>query len=196
MFKCALCQDIGLQIVKIDGKEYAQNCFCDLKRVKTGKFGPYFDDKTLDNYEDRTPSMKQAREIILKDPFKSFFIYGNVGLGKTHLLAGIFEKLYKDFEYTQTIVTNEMEILKEIKDNYNFRLSGKKRIIIDDIGKVKISNWEITTFFDFYNDIFKRKMEIVISSNYSLEEIAEIYGGAIARRIEEKIIILHIRGDK
>ena len=195
MFDCEKCNDTGYIETEKGNMSYATPCICNMRRVKKLLFGEYFVDKTIENYEGRTPSMAEAKKIIIKDPFKSFFIYGNVGLGKTHLLAAIYELYHVDCRYMKTKVVNETALMQEINEKKYFDLSDRTTIIIDDIGKVKMAAWEIQNLYDFYNDIYRREIVLVMSSNYSLPEIAEIYGGAITRRIEERCEILHIKGE-
>jgi DNA replication protein DnaC len=193
-YKCQICGDTGTKIVTKNNKDYAMPCFCVLRQKKARLFGAIFEDKTLDNYEGRNASMREAKRRMKNSPDKSFYIYGNVGLGKTHLLAGLFDLFFEDGRWTETIILTETQLkeaMKRTDDRINLQQSTT--VMIDDLGKIGLADWEIQSTFNFYNDVYRYDLQLVISSNYSLEQIAEIYGGAIARRIEERCEIILIK---
>ena len=194
--KCKICGDTGYYTIKrTDKAEFVTQCICLFKGVKTRLFGEYFTDKTLDNYEERNESMKIAKETILSDLDKSYYIYGAVGLGKTHILAGIYEKLYGTGEWLYTKVFTETQIIDNIKkDGSEFLKDTYTRIVIvDDIGKIKIADWQAENMYNFFNHIYRTNTQLLISSNYSIAEINNIYGGAITRRIDEMCHLIEIR---
>jgi DNA replication protein DnaC len=195
-YNCAACRDCGYIDVFVAGVHTGvAHCKCSLRKFKIKYFGELFADKTLENYEGRNASMKDAREFILKNPNKSFYIFGQVGLGKTHLLAGIYEKMYFTSNWTTTGIFKESALLEAVKtQGLISRVREYTGFIIDDLGKVKLAPWETEALFNFYDDIYRFEKQIIISSNYSLQEIAKYYGGAIARRIEERSEIIEIKG--
>jgi DNA replication protein DnaC len=177
-----------------DGYSYVKACRCLMWRAKAKNFGELFQDKTIQNYEERSEYMRIAKQKILNDPDKSYFIYGQVGLGKTHLLAGIFELLYESGEWANTRVFTETQLSEEIKKGLNiFHDHLIQVVILDDIGKIKLADWEREKMFNFYNDIYRYNIQLLISSNYALQEISDIYGGAIGRRIEERCELIEIK---
>ena len=196
IYECALCGDTGY-IPELRGScSYVKPCKCLFRKAKAKHFGELFKDKTIENYEARSDSMQKAKEAILKSPDSSFYIYGNVGLGKTHLLAGIYELTYDTNEWVYCKIYTESELSKllESREHPDILSKGYTRIVfLDDIGKIKLLEWQIEKMFTFYNDIYRFNIQLIVSSNYSLEDLAKYYGGAITRRIEENTTILQIK---
>jgi len=198
-YKCAACSDSGyIEVFNPQGVKLGiAPCKCELRRAKIRKFGDLFADKSLENYEGRNASMREAVGYIRRHIGESFYIYGDVGLGKTHLLAGIYDKLFKGNQWQTTGVFKENALLNAVKtENLIARVRDYTGFIIDDLGKVKLAPWETEALFNFYDDVYRFEKMVVISSNYSLQDIAAYYGGAIARRIEERATIIKIEGGK
>jgi len=193
-YNCNLCSDTGYILTKTAaGNDALAPCRCTMRATKRRLFGDLFESKTLDNYEGRNASMREAVRYLKKTPAGSFFIYGDVGLGKTHLLAAIFEENYTSGRWLSSTILTETQLVDSIKSGaIREKLNEAATFYIDDIGKIKIANWDIEALFNFYNDVYRYNIGLVISSNYSLNDLAEIYGGAITRRIEERCEILKI----
>ena len=198
-FRCDKCKDTGyepFEKTRADGiiTTWVQPCACKYPAFKAYAFGEKFKDKTLENYEGRTPSMEAAKLALITNPDKSYFITGAVGLGKTHLMAGIYGRIVHKYG-SKIIVLTEAQLADAIRykedkvDPRSFKVA-----MIDDIGKIKLTDWQYDKFFEFFNDIYRRDRQLVISSNYSIEELVREYGGAIARRIDEKCEIIEIKG--
>jgi len=194
IYNCELCKDIKyIPAVTEKGNSAVTPCRCLMLEAKRRCFGDYFLDKNLDNYEARTPSMASALKLLKGNPVGSYYIYGNVGLGKTHLVAGLYEANYNNGRWTSTHVLTETQLTESIKD-YSIRamLRTASTFVIDDLGKIEVAKWDIEALFNFYNEVYRNDQALIISSNYSLQALSGIYGGAISRRIEERCEILNI----
>jgi len=140
-----------------------------------------------------------AATAVTKNPgriYNPLFIYGGVGLGKTHLLQAIGNKIIEDFpEKTVRYIPAERfisGIVNSIRnhDIESFKLEYQKVdvLIIDDIqflaGKEKTQE----EFFHLFNSLYERDKQIVLSSDRppkaipSLEERlrSRFEGGMIA----------------
>ena len=178
---CKICQDIGY--LKNDQNSF-EKCKCLQDKIKKENFGEYFVNKTFKNFEIRTKFIKIVKETLQKNLNKSFYISGKVGTGKTHLLAGLWELFQMNNK--EKITIEEVKLLEKLKNNKIF-IDKYDIIMLDDIGKVKIAEWDYEKYFNFYNDIYKQNKQLVLTSNYLLKELTEIYGIAIIRRIDEMI---------
>ena len=197
-YKCLLCHDSGYVFFEQNGYSYVRSCGCFYDTLVEHNFGSHYRGKTLDNYEGRSPSMAKAKEILGNNLKDSFFITGDVGLGKTHLMAGLFYKmLMEGRRSSEILVMTELELLGKLveKDADLEMIERSKTIFLDDMGKIVLNKWQMEKFFAFYNDIYRHERQLIISSNYSIADISdgEMYGGAIGRRIEERARILEIK---
>ena len=117
-----------------------------------------------------------AALAVGNEPSKSYnplFLYGGVGLGKTHLMHAIGNRileLYKN--YNVLYVTSEKftnQLINAIKDNKNEMFRNKYRnidvLLIDDIqfiaGKERIQE----EFFHTFNSLYEDGKQIIISSD-------------------------------
>lgn len=105
--------------------------------------------------------------------YNPLFLYGGVGLGKTHLMHAIGNQVYKtNKDLTVLYVTSEAftnEFINAIKDNSNEKFRNKYRnidiLLIDDIqfiaGKERIQE----EFFHTFNALRESGKQIIISSD-------------------------------
>lgn len=117
-----------------------------------------------------------AAQAITKDLGKIYnplFIYGGVGLGKTHLLQSMGNKVYENNSHKKIkYIPSERltaEIVEAIRDktieNLKKKYAELDMLIIDDIqflaGKEKTQD----IFFATFNELYGRDKQIVLSSD-------------------------------
>lgn len=105
--------------------------------------------------------------------YNPLFIYGGVGLGKTHLMHAIGNKILKNNRKSKILyVTSEKftnQMINAIKDNTNELFRNKYRtidvLLIDDIqfiaGKERVQE----EFFHTFNTLYENGKQIIISSD-------------------------------
>ena len=113
------------------------------------------------------PSKKICSQFSRYNPL---FIYGGVGLGKTHLINSIGLELQKDnnvmfisaerfmYQFIKSIKKNEMVSFKDF-----FRKANV--FIIDDIQFIRGKEGLQEEFFHTFNSLFDKSSQIVISSD-------------------------------
>ena len=107
--------------------------------------------------------------------YNPLFIYGGVGLGKTHLMQAIVNKIVQDNPQSKILyVTSEKfinELVNSIKDaNYKNELFRNKYrnidvLLIDDIQFIAGKKTGQEEFFHTFNTLYENGKQIIISSD-------------------------------
>ena len=107
------------------------------------------------------------------ESYNPLFLYGGVGLGKTHLMQAIGNRIIQNNKSAKVLyVTSEKftnQLINAIKDNKNEIFRNKYRtidvLLIDDIqfiaGKERVQE----EFFHTFNALYEDKKQIIISSD-------------------------------
>ena len=113
------------------------------------------------------------------ESYNPLFLYGGVGLGKTHLMHAIGNRILQNNRSAKILyVTSEKftnQMINAIKDNKNEVFRNKYRtidvLLIDDIqfiaGKERVQE----EFFHTFNALYEDKKQIIISSDKPPREI-------------------------
>lgn len=124
-----------------------------------------------------------AALAVGNEPAKSYnplFLYGGVGLGKTHLMHAIGNRILENNKNANVLyVTSEKftnQLINAIKDNKNETFRNKYRtidvLLIDDIqfiaGKERVQE----EFFHTFNSLYEDGKQIIISSDKPPKDIA------------------------
>lgn len=134
-------------------------------------------------------------EAVAKNPGKQFnplFIYGGVGLGKTHLLHAIGNSLKQQFpNYRILYVTCEKfvsEFIENIKSGSSDKISAFKNkyrnldcLFIDDIQFLMGKDSSQEEFFNIFNTLKDSGKQIVIASDRPQNKLDQIEERLISR---------------
>ena len=113
------------------------------------------------------------------ESYNPLFLYGGVGLGKTHLMQAIGNRILQNNRSAKILyVTSEKftnQLINAIKDNKNEVFRNKYRtidvLLIDDIqfiaGKERVQE----EFFHTFNALYEDKKQIIISSDQPPRDI-------------------------
>jgi chromosomal replication initiator protein len=157
-----------------------------------------------------------ACEAVAKDPgriYNPLFIYGGVGLGKTHLLQSIGHTLYNQTPEVNIIYataeyfTNQYVDMVKNNQAQEFKSAyiGADLLLIDDIQFIGGKEKTQEEFFHVFNTLYQTNKQIVLTSDRTPKSIAMLEerlrsrfeGGMIADvarpDIETRIAILQYK---
>jgi chromosomal replication initiator protein len=123
-----------------------------------------------------------AAKAVADAPGNSYnplFLYGGVGLGKTHLMHAIGHEVHRNFPKKRVMyLTSEQfmnEVISSIQTNRMSELRVKYRtvdvLLIDDIQFLASANRTKEEFFHTFNALHEINKQIVISSDRPPKEI-------------------------
>ena len=121
------------------------------------------------------------------EAYNPLFIYGGVGLGKTHLMHAIGHHIKEQFVGTKLLyISSENftnELISAIKDNKNVEFRNRFRsvdvLMIDDIQFIAGHNSTQEELFHTFNTLHTAGKQIVLSSDRPPKEIM---------RLEERLV--------
>jgi chromosomal replication initiator protein len=129
-------------------------------------------------------------ENLGNNSFNPFFVYGGVGLGKTHLIQSIGNKIKQDYgdEKSVLYISSESftnEFVHAIRNNRASEFSMFYRnidvLIVDDIqffsGKEKTQE----EFFHIFNALHQEGKQIILSSDRAPKDVPDIEERLISR---------------
>lgn len=179
---------------------------------RNSMMGARFKGRTFDGFE-KTPQNEMAYRQALayasgfdQSQGNGLLFTGTVGTGKTHLAASIALNLIeREFSAVfGTVNTLLMELRNTYDDNrlseqdvFN-RLVRCQLLVIDDLGKEKVSDWSQQTLYEIINTRYENNRSLIITTNNSLSELRQRYtnvGDALIDRIIEMCQGVKMNGD-
>lgn len=117
-----------------------------------------------------------AAQAVVKNPgltYNPLFIYGGVGLGKTHLIQAIGNEVLKQRPEAKIRYTPSEKFMGEIVDAINGKTMNQLKeryrsvdlLIMDDIQFIARTEKMQEEFFHAFNALYERNKQIVISSD-------------------------------
>ena len=141
---------------------------------------------------------------------RGLYLFGTTGTGKTHNLKILLElnkkKQNNIHMYTVPELLNKIALLRleMSNDTCQFRrnaslinqiLSGKRPLILDDIGTETLSERKIEDLYTLINNMYENKTTLIVSSNLSLPELERKLGDRICSRIAGMCHIVELSGE-
>lgn len=179
------------------------------KVLEASKIPALYVGKTFEDYEvdaENEGAVTWAKKIVSENSGQSLFISGNVGTGKTFLAAIIAQELMK---LGRSVIFQAVpKLLDNLRDSYDEKSEVKMDkliselekvdvLVLDDLGTEVSTEWAVERLFLILNERYQEEKQTLITSNYSLSELAErlnnpkkaqkrgVSGDRIASRIKE-----------
>lgn len=123
-----------------------------------------------------------AARSVANNPSRSYnplFIYGGVGMGKTHLMHAIGRSLMQNFASMRVIYTSSERFMNEMiacirterMQQFHHRYREADVLLIDDIQVLGNKERTQDEFFHTFNDLHDHQKQIVISSDAPPKDI-------------------------
>jgi len=117
------------------------------------------------------------------DVYNPLFIYGNVGLGKTHLMNAIGNYIISEDPTKNVLYTSSESFTNELIDSIvkkkgtaelRNRMRNVDVLIVDDIQFLSKTKAAQEEFFNTFNDLHNSKKQIILSSDRPPKDIPTI----------------------
>ena len=133
-----------------------------------------------------------ASLAVAESPAKSYnplFIYGPVGLGKTHLMQAIGNQILTNMPNSKVLyITSEKftnQLINAIKTGTTVKFREKYRtvdcLLIDDIQFIAGKEATMEEFFHTFNTLYDAHKQIVISSDKPPKDISNLENRLVSR---------------
>lgn len=162
-----------------------------------------FETLRLDNHNRQAYlAAKKYAEEFTRDTSDGLIIAGPVGTGKTHLAIAILRTVLQ--KGIPGICVQVPELLYEIRQSFGYENADKANLlnlvktaeflVLDDLGAEKATDWVRETIFVVIDARYRDLKPMVITTNCTLDELAERIGDRIASRIVEMCQGIYLGG--
>jgi len=116
-----------------------------------------------------------AAEAVVREPGRAYnplFVYGGVGLGKTHLLQAVGNKLDEEDEMKIRYISADKLVSQIVASIYERSIESLKKelqqldvLIVDDIQFIAGKEKTQEEFFHVFNALYEKNSQIILSSD-------------------------------
>jgi DNA replication protein DnaC len=225
-------------IRRADGSQAAEPCDCRFEQriarlLKLAAIPRRYQHCSFDSYEPRftgaDPSLSvahfTARNFVDGYPVttegRGLLLTGSIGVGKTHLAAGILQSLIIE-KGVRGLFCDYRELLKEIQHSYNPQVLTTELeilrpvfdaevLVVDELGASKPTEWVWDTVAHILNTRYNDKRTTIITTNYSdqppsgqftgpqramrEESLGDRIGERMRSRLAEMCVVIEMHGD-
>ncbi len=176
-------EDNGLDATKEKQEEDLQNVKRSFPFARNTDLNPGY---TFDNFVVGSTNeyAYTASRAVAEDPtsYNPLFIYGGVGLGKTHLLQAIGHKIKQRWEQANVKYvsaekfTNEIiqALMEKNQKEFKYRYRSTDLFLVDDIQFLAKTDRAQEEFFHTFNELYENGKGIVLCSDRPPHEISKI----------------------
>lgn len=210
------CQCDGSGWYLIDGK--ANRCDCFKEKIVQASLEALaegfrrFRHATFNSYIAKTDVQAKTKAAMRDCPHGSFWLNGDVELGKTHLLVSQYRaNVHQDNNAIAILTEDDLRqllIRDELREKFlpsllPWRGRQSFHLFLDDLGTVdKPTKFYLASFDHFIDEFYRQSeqdwnapggMKLSVTSNLSLEELRNRYGVRSIRRLEDMCKIAELK---
>ena len=182
---CPYCQEVSYDYLR---KEKIQEKVERIERIRqTCGLEEHMLLKTFENYDtmgdrERKKAKDKIEEYAEKLPYgKGLYIFGGVGSGKTHLATAIVHKaIRKELKIFYTTFGDMCRDIRSANDKIGIseyeaieRYTNPDILLLDDLGKEKPTEWNISVLFNVINTLYNNKKRLIITTNYTIKNLMD-----------------------
>ncbi len=174
---------VDLSSKKIEENEKKEREIDNILRDKDTEKHSILDDYTFDNFIEGSSNKfaKAACLAVAKDPcyYNPLFIYGQSGLGKTHLLYAVMDYMRKNHPGLNIIYKKSENFINEMVDAISNHLTAPFKekyrsadvLLIDDIQFIAGKEAMQEEFFHTFSALYESEKQIILTSDRPPNEI-------------------------
>ncbi len=141
-----------------------------------------FDSFVIGNSNQFAQAACQAVAELPSRAYNPLFIYGGVGLGKTHLLHAVGHQIARLYPHLRLLYLSSErftnDLINAIRYDRTAEFRAKYRtidlLLIDDIQFISGKERTQEEFFHTFNDLYEARKQIVVSSDAAPKEIPDL----------------------
>src|SRR5579862_2344303 len=174
-------REVGLPVERIEYTAPQSRDLGDIETAPAGSLNPKF---TFESFVVGACNQfaHAAARSVATNPSRSYnplFIYGGVGMGKTHLMHAIGRSLISNHESMRIIYTSSERFMNDMitcirldrMPQFHDRYRSADVLLVDDIQLIGNKDRTQEEFFHTFNELHDHQKQIVISSDAPPKEI-------------------------
>jgi DNA replication protein DnaC len=159
---------------------------------------------TFESYQPRNARQKQALALLRGAPDGSWYMTGDYGSGKTHLLYAQYRAVAATGK-TRCHVRTSRELVEELRraeldDEFTSPVMAaasspeRYHLFWDDIEKLKPTDFKTEVLFELVDTLYRQMHRLTVTGNYSLQDLVdrERMHPAIVRRLDDMCRVIEI----
>ncbi len=156
---------------------------------------------SFETFHPHSEQQAQALERMMDNVTGNFYLCGDYGVGKTHLLVSQYRELCLDraceFRSTHALM-EEMRQAEFKEESLIFqRIDGSEsfHLFWDDIDKLRLTDFRREMIFHLVDLLYRRKQGLSITSNLTLKELVDedIIPSGVVRRIDDMCTVVSLQ---